>query len=303
MFYEGHAILRKITKVRYRAIKLFVFKMLSLFIESVTTKFKNRYHAFVFHLIFSLIIAGGILLFAKLLWYPQELIVPSGALRIFLLVLMVDACFGPLVTLLVFSKKKEPKELKSDFSIIVALQLCALVYGFYTLFSGRPVFYVFAVDRFELVQANHIPVKFLSEEEAGVYSKLPKTGPRWVYAKAPEDNKERNLLLSWQVQYGVDLAQTPKYYEPLDHGASVIRERVRPLKDLMHSNTKEQINNEMRAFSLPVLSIENDVLSNDINDYGYLPLAASKKDLTVIVNKATLDVKGILDLNPWKETQ
>jgi len=60
------------------------------------------------------------------------------------LVLIVDVCLGPLLTLAVFDPKK--KELKRDLSIILLIQLSALFYGIYTVSVARPAYIVFAVD-------------------------------------------------------------------------------------------------------------------------------------------------------------
>ena len=261
------------------------------------TSFRNRYRAFLSHFIVSILIAGAILLIAKFIWYPSELMVASGAIKIFLLVILVDAGLGPLLTLIVYNPNKSQKELRTDLSLIILLQLCALVYGSYTLFGGRPVYYVFAVDRFELVQANDIPEAFLRDEEAGKYGDLPKTGLQWVYSKLPEDVNERNDVLFNQMEYGADLAQTPKYYQPLEQGAQAIRERLRSLDDLLQSNTEERVDNAIQSLSL----LNASDLSSVNSDYGYLPLSAKKKDLTIILSKSSLDVVGVVDLYPWRE--
>ena len=194
--------------------------MLSKFL---TISFTSRYQAFLYHLLLSLLFAGGVLLFAKLAWYPGDLVFASGAVKIFFLVLLVDACFGPLITLLTYNLKKGFKELNRDFLFIVLLQVCALAYGFYTLAGGRPVYYVFAVDRFELVQANEIPHSFLKEaKEFGPYGDLPWWRVKWVYAELPKDNDARTDILFKQIENGVDLAQTPKYFQSLDQGRDAI---------------------------------------------------------------------------------
>lgn len=254
------------------------------------TGFSSRYQAFAYHLVFSILIAGGILLLAKFIWYPNELVFASGAIKIFLIVILVDACFGPLLTLVVYNPYKDKKVLDRDLFIIVLLQICALVYGSFTLVGGRPVYYVFAVDRFELVQANDIPQAFIDDDKSGKYANLPKWGPRWVYSELPNDVDERNDILFKQVEFGIDLAQTPQYYKPLEVGYDSIRARVRPLKDL-------QVNNDIDGIEKTLMSLG---VSNK-GDYGYLPLAAKKKDLTIVIHKSSLEVAGIVNLNPWRE--
>lgn len=254
--------------------------------------FKNRQQAFLYHLLFSVLLAGSILLFAKVAWYPNQLMFATGAIKIFLLVIFVDACFGPLLTLVIYNLKKDAKELKRDFSVIVLLQLCALVYGTYTLIGGRPVYYVFAVDRFELVQANDIPESFLVAKDAGQYAVLPKSGPQWVYAELPEDIGERNDVLFTQVNHGIDLAQTPKYYQPLSEGRETILKKIRPLDVLYTTNDKDRVDQALESLDLSLVS-----------DFGYLPLAGKKADLIVVMNKVTMKIAGVVDLNPWQDSE
>lgn len=248
-----------------------------------------RLRAFLYHLLLSVIIAGSALLFAKLIWYPNDLLHATGAIKVFVLIMLVDVCFGPLLTLVAYNPAKDKKELKRDMSVIVIFQFAALIYGFLTLFGGRPVYYVFAVDRFELVQASSIPEVFLEDSASSSYASLPKLGQEWVYAELPKDINERNDVLFTQIENGVDLAQTPMFYAPLQVGQDNIREKIRPLADLDQSNSPEQL----EKAGLPELSKNNEL--------GYLPLAAKKKDLVIIVHRDTLEVSKIVDLIPWRE--
>ena len=85
-----------------------------------------------------------------------------------------------------------------------------------------------------------------------------------------------------------DLAQTPKYYKSIEDGSASIRDKIRSLSELQYSNTQESISRQMQKLDL-----------SDKREYGYLPLAAKKKDMTIIIAKENLKVKGIIDLNPW----
>ena len=233
-------------------------------------------------------VAGTILIIAKMIWYPSVVMYASGATTIFLMIILVDAGLGPLLTLIAYRPGKSEKALKIDFSIIVVLQLIALAYGSWTLAGGRPVYYVFSVDRFELVQANEIPREFLEDGLAGKYANLPLMGPDWVYAVLPEDSDEQAQLLTNQIAHGVDLAQTPKYYKPLSEGTAVMREKLRPLSDLETINSEQELKSKFK----PANILERA-------DFGYFPLSTKKKDMTVILDKASLDVVAIVDLNPW----
>ena len=256
-----------------------------------SVNFDNRYQAFYSHLLLSVVIAGSILAIAKLMWYPNAIMIALGATKVFLLVILVDACFGPVLTFATYNKNKSRKSITLDFSIIIFLQLAALAYGSYTLYAGRPVYYVFSVDRFELVQANDIPQAFLDDEASGEYGRLPIRQAKWLYAELPDDINERNALLFGQIETGTDLAQTPRYYQPLESGAELVREKIGSLNDLRQRNDGATFDDKV---------IKDLALSDTVN-YGFLPLAAKKKDLSIILDRKTLEVIKIVDLYPWPE--
>lgn len=109
-----------------------------------------RIKAFAWHLGCSLLIASAALVLVFAVWYPAPLHVALGVTSVFLLVLLVDVVIGPFLTLLVYKQGK--KTLLFDMAVIIALQLSALLYGLWTVAEGRPVWLVFNVDRFDLVQ-------------------------------------------------------------------------------------------------------------------------------------------------------
>ena len=69
------------------------------------------------------------------LWYPYPYREISGGRELFFIIVAVDVVMGPLLTFAVFNRKKPLKELKRDLGVIVLLQLAALGYGLWTVFS------------------------------------------------------------------------------------------------------------------------------------------------------------------------
>jgi len=225
------------------------------------------------------------LLFTYYFWYSGYLIYLTGATSIFLLIILVDGCLGPLLTLAVFDIEKPKHVIKRDLLIIFFIQVSALCYGTFALFSGRPVFSVFAVDRFELVQANDIPLEMLRDANND-FSELPLSGVRWVYAELPDEIEERNQILFNGIEYGVDLAQSPKYYNSISVGMDQIRERLLPISVIL---TEGRNIEEMTEFK--------------IGDYGFLPITGRKRDMIVIISKANLDDRRIVNYDPWGTAQ
>ena len=122
------------------------------------------------------------------------------------------------------------KSLRFDLSVIAALQVAALIYGLAVMAQARPVFVVFAGDRFTIVAANQIA----EESYAGAkppFDSPPMNGPTIVGARLPADPKERErvmLLLAG----GVDLPMIPRYYVPFADMRDVLKAKSRPLADL-----------------------------------------------------------------------
>src|SRR5215218_9788376 len=108
----------------------------------------TRWQAAPVHLVISAIIAVLVFATMLLLWYPRPYFTVAGGFTLMLLLIGVDVVIGPLLTLVVFDPRK--KSLKFDLAVIVVLQLAALIYGVWIMFSARPVFVAFAGDRFEV---------------------------------------------------------------------------------------------------------------------------------------------------------
>jgi len=248
---------------------------------------KNRFHAFLIHLAGSALIAVLVVAIVFWLWYPNALAAATGVTEIFLLVLMVDVCLGPLLTLVVFNVEK--KELRRDLFIILLLQVGALFYGINTVGVVRPVYVVFAVDRFELVYANDLTEEKLELVSRDEYKSVPLLGPKWVAARLPEDAEAQNDLLFKAVDGGDDLAQIPQYYLPYTESRDKVVEKSQSLENLKQFNAQN-------------LDGYNEIISRyspDLSDYGYLPLQANSMDLVVVIDKESAEVLDVVELKPW----
>lgn len=247
----------------------------------------NRYQAFLVHLITSAIIAILVLALVFWVWYPGHLSVATGVIDIFFLVLAVDVSLGPLLTLVVFNPGK--KELRRDLLIICALQVAALAYGIYTVGVVRPVYVVFAVDRFELVYANELTTDDLVQAPRKEFNALPFFGPKWVAAQLPEDPEKRNELLFQAIDKGKDLAQMPRYYLPYHEYKDLIIEEAQPLTNLEPYNASNA-----EGYSELISKYgENNA------EVGYLPLVANATDLVVVIDKSNGNVLETALLQPW----
>lgn len=100
----------------------------------ITAKFKAGF----IHFLISFGVFLMVVLWVRFFAYPSVYFSMAGALQGLTIVFLVDVVLGPVLSLLVYSPAKSKKETISDFSIIGAVQIAALVYGVHTLYQERP---------------------------------------------------------------------------------------------------------------------------------------------------------------------
>lgn len=242
----------------------------------------NRFSAASAHLLISVIVALGVFLLLRLLWYPGELFRAIGGGELFALVVAIDVALGPLLTLIVYKRNKP--SLRFDLTVIGVLQALALAYGVHTLFVGRPVYLAVLGHRVDVVQAVEIDAEDLRKAN----QTLPLTGPRWVGYQPPKDPKEREDVLFGSLG-GKDYGQLPQYHAPVDVMHADILKLAKPVATLKDFNRGK----------------ESEIL-DWLTKHGYsgrdavfLGLRARAEDMTVVFDAKTAKVIGIAPFKPW----
>lgn len=240
----------------------------------------DRLKAFSVHLACSATVAGILAYLVFGIWYPGQLDKAVGVEHLYLVILVVDASLGPLITFVVYRKGK--KYLKLDLAIIVFLQLAALGYGVHTVAEGRPAWIVFNVDRFDVVRAGEVSDTYRAKA-APEYQGLSWLGPRWVAAALPEDSQAKDELLFTALSGGPGLVQRPTLYQPLDSANETMASKAKPLAKLTQFNPKPRV----RA-----VTAEWPKASQ------WLPLSARNLPLVVLLDGQG-QVVAVVDLRPW----
>lgn len=240
-----------------------------------------RVRAVFIHFLGSILLALVALFLVFKVWYPSPLAEAVGVASIFLLVLGVDVVLGPLLTFVVYKPGK--RSLRFDLSCIVIVQLIAFMYGIWTVAEGRPAWMVYNAGRFDLVQAYELDTRNLDKTD--VAFRAPSwQGPQWVAAKIPEDAQARSDLTIEAVFSGLDVAQRPNLYVPIESMAESIRKHTLPLDMLRKYNDSQEV---------------DAALSRSLGADGWLPLMSRVKPMVVLVNKERAEVIGVVALNPW----
>ena len=179
--------------------------------------------AFAVHLLVSLIIFSGLFSLLLLKWYPEPYFTASGGWQGLKIVGLVDIVLGPLLTLVVYSTKKNRKQLLADYSLIILLQLSALAWGLYTVYQNRPVAIVWWDDRFYTVSFNslHTQDRYAKQLRLILNQDIPA-----VVIPPPSTSTELGDIMSVFLNQGIPPQQQLERYRPIDKTLNLIRNKA-----------------------------------------------------------------------------
>ena len=245
----------------------------------------SRWKAAAIHIGLSAVIAVTVLLVMYQLWYPPPYFALMGGPMLVLLIVGCDVVIGPLITLIIFKAGK--KGLRFDLTTIALLQIAALAYGLSNMYGFRPVFTVFAVDRFEIVSPAEVKPEALAQARYPEFASFPLTGPRLVGAHMPQAPEAKNKLLF--DEFGGDLNSLPRFYVPYDRIADEVARRAKPITTLEEHNpqVKERI------------AVTVSRLDRQASRLGYVPIVGRFGDMAAIIDKSNGRMLDVVDANPW----
>ncbi len=237
------------------------------------------------HLALSGLVVGGIFLIIFFAWYPYPYFEIRGAGGIVLILIGVDLVLGPLLTFIVYKPKK--KTLVFDLSVIVIIQLAALVYGVSAIFEERPYFMVYAVDRFTLLAEKDVDFSEIADRSL---REKPGIGPVMVLAKMPEDPQEQqNLMMEVVFENKPDLDRRPKYWVPYRENLDIVFARTKTLQEL--KKQREAVAG----------LVDKIVASHDgvIDDLAFAPMIGKNGDFAIVLERKTGRLVDAIATDPW----
>ena len=219
------------------------------------------------------------------LWFPGLYRHLSGGTELFILVVGVDLALGPLITLVIFDRRKPLAELRRDVAIIVALQLSALGYGLYMVSMSRPVVLALEQDRFRVVAASGVYEKELPQAQSGLGS-LSLTGPLLLRSvEPPSDQKLESVALGLS---GFDIGTRPSLWRVWDEEARAeALAHAKPLTRL--SQRYPGLRGELDAAVGATGLAAQEVM--------YLPMITFRGSWVALLNAASGDVVGFAPLD------
>ena len=247
----------------------------------------NRWQAGGGHLAISAVIGLAVLAAMILVWYPPPYFQASGGNDLVLLMVGVDVTLGPLLTFAVFNPAKGLGKLRFDLAVIGVCQVAALAYGVHVMFVARPVYLVYAVDRFDLVMSNMLPDAELAKAPAP-WNRRPVGRPPTIGVKLPTDPKLKEESL-FQALAGVDLPSQARFHVPYAEVAKDAAAHAQPIDELRKLNPDlvGRIDRAVRASG------------RDEQSLGFVGGAAPIRDFAVLVERGSGTIVDMLMAQPW----
>jgi hypothetical protein len=238
------------------------------------TRLKSAFKAMGAHFGGSALVLLAVAALVFGIWFPHPYGQLAGGTELFLLVFGVDLVCGPLLTLILYNPTKPKRELFTDLSLVVFVQLGALAYGIWTVHVARPLYLVHEVDRFKVIARVDV--------DASELNKLPESMlPQWLNGPKPvglreASSEERNKVMFESVVGGRDYGERPSFYAKYD-GIKAY-EKALPVSDFVKKHPERQGDLDKLA--------GGD--THAVTQWRYLPIVARQDWVTV------LDRKGMI---------
>lgn len=254
------------------------------FMRTPSFDIASRARAALIHLALSAAVGAvaAVLVFA--LWYPSPYRDISGGRELFTLVITIDIVVGPLITLLVYDRRKPRAELARDLGVVALLQVAALAYGLHSVALARPAVVALEGSRLRVVRAIDLADADLSLAPEGLRA-LSWTGPQLVATRAPRP--EEALEAIDRGLAGEDIGMRPAFWRAPSATGDAFARAAKPLDALAQRDapTRERVQAAAAATGLA-----RDQL-------GYLPILARRTDWTALVDRRSGTVVGFVNVD------
>jgi hypothetical protein len=221
----------------------------------------------------------------SMLWYPGAYFAISGVGKLFLILVGVSVIVGPGLSAFVYKPGK--KGLATDFALLAAVELVAVVFAVSLFYARQPYYTVFAADRFESVSRPEVDTSQLA---FAALHKRPGHEPRLVYAELPKDRVLFERLMDETVFEGKkDIDRRPEFWRPYTAGIPVLKAAARPIETLLNDDSD-------RAAKVQRWLSQQE---GSYQDYLFLPLRGKSGDVTMILHADIGYPVDILAVDPW----
>lgn len=170
---------------------------------------KGKLKAAAIHFCGSTLVIVTVGLVVFFVWYPIPFSVIFDSVRLWFLIAIVEVLLGPFLSLVIFNPEKKKTELIIDYSVVISLQVSALLFGLYIACTARPLHIVFVKDRFEIVTVADLDkVDHRISLEERLFSSVSMKG-----IKSVSDGEELLRVLRSALSTGKDIHLMPEFYQ------------------------------------------------------------------------------------------
>jgi len=253
--------------------------------QKIMTLLRAKTRAWATHLLLSVLVLLPVFLLVYFWWFPGPFFEAQDTAKIVWLLVGVDLVLGPVLTFVVYKPAK--KSLKFDLSVIVLLQVAALAYGLWSIYSERPAFVVYAVDRYEVLAK-----KDITFAAAGLDGFKDPEGSMPSYAFAEMPLGEAFSQFQDSVLFGgqPDLERRPEFWIPHVQGRDAILSRAGTVGELIAAFPE----------SAPALERAAARQGTAPEDTRYVPLVAKAGAFAAILDPETARVEQVVAVpDPW----
>ena len=243
----------------------------------------SKIRAFLIHLSISATVVGAALAVVFFIWYPAPYFEVAGAWNVVRILITVDLIVGPIMTLILFKSGKPG--LVFDLCVIAVIQISALAYGLTTIYSERPYFVVFAVDRFEVLARKDV------DESAIIDDRLRDKSwaePIYVVANLPESVEARQQLIDDVMQGKPDIERRPEFWAPYAENSEQIIKKATPLPDFGRERP------DAAAFADRIIATHEDG-----ERLAGVPVIGKQGAFLIVIEPEDLKPVDLIPVDPW----
>ena len=198
--------------------------------SNLSIQLRGRAKAGGIHVLIGLVILIPLVYLILVQWYPGVYFATDGGWRGLFIVLCVDLVLGPTLTLIIFNPVKPLKKIYFDLAVIAVLQISALTWGVYAVYSQRPVAVVFWEGSFTPVIAEVFHRQKISIDQVRELSPL---NPALIYALLPQSTEDASQMFLISLNEGLEPFQQFGRLRSLPDGLEPITSRELDMQALL----------------------------------------------------------------------
>ena len=229
-------------------------------------KLIHKVKATSIHLMLSILVFVIILYFILFEWYPEPFFTAQGGWQGIRLMAFVDLVLGPALTLIVYNHLKPRKYIIFDISVIMVVQITALILGGYTVYSQRPIALVYWGTAFYTVTSDDYHKQGIETPDFSQYSRYT---PPLIYSRPVATEAELEL------SNRLTKKMVPAYAQIEFYAA---------IEDNMEDILINEVNmNEVMLTNPTMLKRLEELTKGDLDAYRYMALKAKFHHMILIM--------------------